>query len=78
MISPENIDKLQKLGELANSIPCNAGENFVSLRFGSGQFSYGAVIFMLDWKSDCGESEFMNLDEAIAIVEKIKQKVSAE
>lgn len=75
MISQENIDKLQRLSELAASVPCNQGEHFVLFHFGSGDLTWGNVEFMLFWKRECGEVRFKNLDEAIAAVEEVIKTV---
>ena len=68
------VEKLKILSDLAKSIPCNAGENFIYFGLWPN-FTQGTVEYGLDYKCEMGERDFHTLDEAIAIVQKIKDRI---
>jgi hypothetical protein len=63
-----DFEKLQQLSDILCAIPCNEGENLISLTGVSIGFNWMTIQCLLNWKSDKRYYECRSLDEAIEIV----------
>jgi hypothetical protein len=76
-MKPLDYSKIEKLRTLAN-IPTNMGEQFISVNLNLVWGSAGTISFGFRYKMDMGEYDFSNLDQAIEIVTKLRQKAKPD
>lgn len=71
-----NVEKLTLIGQMMGEIPCNFGENFITVTF-FPSFTAGCFNYQLNWKSNRGERSFNNLDDAIEILQELHKTIGA-